>query len=390
MKIIKADWLHSDLVLKVVEALGPENIRFVGGVIRDTLLGLPVDDIDAATLHKPEQTIKHLKRADVKVIPTGLQHGTVTAVLDDKHVEIMTLRVDVETDGRHAEVAFTKDWLEDAKRRDFTFNAMYLTPAGELFDPFEGEADLKAGRVRFIGDAAERIKEDALRVLRLFRFQALLGKTSLDPSALAACVQLSSMLAALSVERVRGELSKLVKAKNPLSALEEMIEAHVFSGLGVEEVSLAELKCLVANEEILSAEIDPLARLSRLFASTFDAAQLSRWLKLSNKQRSFLNSLEQALGVEPPTDDLKIRKYIYRYGQPVSVAAAICLGVEKLYRYASKWDVPVFPLQGRDLMAQGMLAGPAVGEALKRLEAEWVESDFTLNRVQLLEQSGAI
>lgn len=387
---IKAGWLHSDLVLKVVEALGRENIRFVGGAVRDTLHGLPVDDIDAATLHKPDQTITLLKQADIKVIPTGLQHGTVTAVHGDKHIEVTTLRVDVETDGRHAEVAFTKDWLEDAKRRDFTFNALYLTSQGELFDPFDGEADLNAGRVRFIGDPAERIQEDALRVLRLFRFQALYGKTSIEQSAMDACRHLSPMLKALSVERVRGELAKLLKAKEPLPALEAMAKAEVFGGLGIEQVSLSALEKLVANENTLKAEIDPLARLSRLFAKNFDAGQLSRWLKLSNKQRGFLKSLEQALVSEALTNEAEMRKYIYKHGRAVSLAAATCLGTEVLYSYSSKWDVPAFPLQGRDLMAQGMLAGPTVGEALNRLENEWIASDFTLSKSQLLAQSGAI
>ncbi|MEX0300161.1 MAG: CCA tRNA nucleotidyltransferase, partial [Kordiimonas sp.] len=319
-----------------------------------------------------------------------LQHGTVTAVLDSKHLEVTTLRVDVETDGRHAEVAYTKDWLEDAKRRDFTFNALYLTSLGELFDPFGGEQDLVAGRVRFIGDAKERIQEDALRVLRLFRFQALLGKEAIEPSALDACRHLSSMLKSLSVERVRSELSKLLKAQNPIFALEEMQEAKVFHGLGIEEVSLSVLKEYVANESFLDAEIDPLTRLSRLFSQSFDAQALSKWLKLSNKQKGFLKSLEQALAAETVLADLEMRRYIYQRGQTVSSAAAICLGNKALYSYSLNWSVPIFPVQGRDLMVQGMLAGPKVGEALSHLEAKWIESDFTLSKSQLLKQSGPV
>lgn len=387
---IEADWLDSNIVVKVVEALGADNLRFVGGVVRDTFLGLGVDDIDAATLHKPQHTMELLKAADVKVIPTGLQHGTVTAVLGERHIEITTLRIDVETDGRHAEVSFTDSWLEDAKRRDFTFNAMYLTPSGMLFDPFEGMEDLKAGRVRFIGDAVERIKEDALRIMRLFRFHAHFGKTTLEPTALAACQQLAPMLQSLSVERIRAELGKLLKAPEPLPALETMVNIGIFNALGQGDVDLSNLEQVIQNERILKADIDPLLRLYSLFQNQTNAGRIASWLKLSRKNRVFLQSLERVSKDDFPTDEVSVRRYIYRHGIEVSKAVALSVNQQKVFRYCDKWQVPSFPLQGRDLMAEGMLAGPAVGEALKVLENEWIESDFSLTRQDLLKQLRAV
>ena len=386
VKKIKAGWLESDIVVKVVEALGAESLRFVGGVVRDTLLGLDIDDIDAATPHKPERTIELLKAAGIKVIPTGLQHGTVTAVLGERHIEITTLRVDVETDGRHAEVVFTDSWLEDAKRRDFTFNAMYLTPSGAFFDPFEGMKDLKAGRVKFIGDAAERIKEDALRIMRLFRFHAHFGKTALEPVALEACQKLAPMLQSLSVERIRAELSKLLKATDPMPALSAMAGAGVFIALGQGKTELSKLKELIENEHALKAGIDPLLRLYQLFQSQSGARDIAIWLKLSRQNKLFIQSLERALNGDLPQSEASMRRYIYHHGVEASKAAALCLKQQRLFLYCDEWQVPSFPLQGRDLMARGMLAGPAVGEALKVLESEWVGSDFSLTKQMLLKQ----
>ncbi|MCG8506772.1 MAG: CCA tRNA nucleotidyltransferase, partial [Sphingomonadales bacterium] len=209
---LEAPWLADAAVTRVVAALGANNCRFVGGAVRNTLLGEPVTDIDIATRLEPDAVIARLEAAEIKAVPTGLKHGTVTAVAEGHAIEVTTLRHDVETDGRHAKVAFTDDWQADAARRDFTFNALYAAPDGTLYDYFGGLDDLKAGHVRFIGDAEARITEDALRILRFFRFHAHYGAGGMDAAGLDACAALAGRLDILSVERVRDELLKLLAA----------------------------------------------------------------------------------------------------------------------------------------------------------------------------------
>lgn len=382
---IEADWLQWDAVTKVVEALGADHVRFVGGAVRDTLVDRPVFDIDAATTHKPEQTMTLLARAGIKAIPTGLQHGTVTAVWDGRPLEVTTLRVDVETDGRHAEVSFTEDWLEDAKRRDFTFNAMYVSADGSLFDPFNGRQDLIEGRVRFIGDAKERINEDGLRILRLFRFYAHFGREPLATEALMACAQLAPMLQSLSVERIRTELAKLLKADKPEAAIQAMEETGLFAVLGASRIELSLMERYLQHERQFGADIDPLMRLYRLFSPGIDAAALTAWLKLSNKNKRFLLAIETALAAGVPTDKKSMRRCIYQTGSDVALAIAVWAGNKQFCDYAREWQAPAFPVQGRDIMAEGHLAGPKIGETLKWLETEWIAKDFKLSREQLLD-----
>lgn len=383
---IEAPWLQSNRVKKVVAALGSDNVRFVGGAVRDTLVGIDVIDIDAATTHKPNENIRLLEDSGIKAIPTGLDHGTVTAVVDGEPVEITTLRVDIETDGRHADVAFTTDWLEDAKRRDFTFNAMYLDADGTLYDPFDGESDLKKGKVAFIGDAKERIKEDGLRILRLFRFQALFGKQPISENALDACQQLAPMLADLSVERIRTELSKLLKANDPVPSLEAMVEVGLFEALDVKIVDLKAFVTLIESEKSLGSEIDPLLRLFVLLHKDRSAEDIATWLKLSNKNKQFLCAVEACISGGVPSDDKERRVYLYKHGCEVSQALAVVNGQQALFDMSDDFEIPSLPVQGRDLMAAGLLPGPEIGATLKRLEDLWVDSDFTLNKNELLAQ----
>ena len=386
--ILQADWLETPFIKAVVAALGAGNIKFVGGAVRDTMLELAVADIDAATTHKPTETMALLKAANIKVIPTGLKHGTVTAVQGTETIEITTLRIDTETDGRHAEVAFTTDWLEDARRRDFTFNALYAAPSGKIFDPFEGVADLKAGTVRFIGDAEMRIEEDALRILRFFRFYGKYGKGRPNARALAACHEKLGMLACLSVERVRDELLKILGQVNPVDVITLMERAGVLKNIFGAEYSSEKVATFVAGENRLKSPINALVRLYLLAQPTVGAAAVARKFKLSNEQRQFLVKFETMQGGASPNTQKEIHQAIYRFGADVVRACAVCTEpavFEQTIRICDSWHVPMLPVKGSDLLGLGWEPGPQMGQCLKGLEAHWIESDFNLSKAQLLE-----
>ncbi len=367
---------------------GRGELRFVGGAVRDALLGRDVTDVDAATPLLPDQVMALLERAGIRPVPTGIDHGTVTAVIAGKHFEITTLRKDTACDGRHAEVAYTADWEEDAARRDFTMNALYLSPEGKLFDYHGGEADAKAGRLRFIGDADARIREDYLRILRLFRFHAHYGKAPLDKTTLAVCGRLASHIASLSGERVRHEMLKLLSAPDPLSALTAMQEcgalAHAI-GFAPDLKTIAHLSASPQGErEIL--------RLAALLAG--DPAQEpavgERW-KLSNDVKYTLKALlagAQKLDAAMPLAQQK--HWLRQWGKTlfrncVQLRAAASGGdYAGMLTLADTWDIPKFPLSGKDLLALGVVEGRIVGEILAGLEKRWEESDYTLSREALL------
>ncbi len=388
------DWPETRTLIKAF-ASKPESLRFVGGAVRDALLKIPVEDIDAATTLEPQAVMALLTAERIKVIPTGIDHGTVTAVIDQKSFEITTLRKDVETFGRHATIKYTGDWQQDALRRDFTINALYLSPEGALFDYFGGEADLKAGRVRFIGKAEERIREDYLRILRFFRFYGRFGTGAPDAAALAACNDAAPHIAGLSGERIQTEMMKLLAAQKPSVALSPMqggIARQVF-GL---DISLDVVEALERIEEEQAIAPQAMTRLAALLLpSPKMATVLVQAWKLSNADGRRLQKLLAHIREMDSKLPLPAQKKLLRetgaglFRQLVTLRWAMDgAAAEKAYlpmlELADSWELPTFPLSGEDLKAIGMIEGKSLGEVLKRLEELWEASDYQLTREQLL------
>jgi poly(A) polymerase len=382
-------WMSEPATLAVLQALGGAG-RFVGGCVRDALLGRAIGDIDIATPLAPEEVMRRLEAAKIKAVPTGLAHGTVTAVVPPRHFEITTLRRDVETFGRHARVAFTDDWAADAARRDFTLNALFLDAAGNVFDPLGGLVDLRAGKVRFVGDAATRIQEDVLRLLRFYRFHAHYGRGEADAAARAACRTLAHLLPTLSAERVTIELLKLLAAPDPLPTLSLMAEDGVLPVLLPEARSLALVAALVP----LEPAADALRRLAALVAG--GAESVADRLRLSNEQRARL----AAMAAPPWPVDLAggeraQRRALYHLGAPLYrdllLLAAAAKGeaarLPALLALAEAWRKPRFPLKGGDLAALGLPPGPEIGRLLAALESWWEEGDFRADRAALLAEA---
>lgn len=360
------------------------NARMVGGCVRDALLGRKIIDVDIACSLPPEVSMRRFEQAEVKTIPTGLKHGTITAVIKGQHFEITTLRRDLETDGRHAKVVYTGDWIEDAARRDFTFNALYLDDNGSLYDPCEGLKDLDAKQVRFIGEAEERIKEDALRILRFFRFAAQIGGGELDKAGLAACVENKNLINHLSGERLAQELFKILAADNVVPILKIMDKAGILAEI-LPDYKNCEKACNYIPFEETARRCDVLARLSCL---TFGkAGDIGRHLKLSNQQLKVLKRYQDHnIIVHDTMTKQEARKFIYLFGRDVFMFAVLDYGLTgELIEYAENWEKPTFPVLGRDLIKTGVKAGPVLGQMLKKLETEWVQSDFNLSREELLE-----
>ena len=366
------DWTRRADLAQLAAAFGPGNLRWVGGAVRDTLLGLEVADIDAATLLLPPQVMARLEDAVIRAVPTGLDHGTITAVLAGGPVEITTLRKDVATDGRRATIAFASDWREDAARRDFTINALYADPETlEVHDYFGGLNDLAARCVRFIGDAEQRIREDHLRILRYYRFQARFG-AGLDEAAEEACARLAPMLKGLSRERVATELLALLALPDPGPTLARML-AHgvlpvVLPEAGADE--LAALMRLVAAERSAGMAPRPLRRLAALLpAEPALAEQVAARLRLSTAQKKRLATLaaREALFAEP-------RALAYRIGHEEAVDWQLLTGGD--IAPLAGWRVPEFPLKGGEIVARGVAAGPEVARILKAVEQRWVEEGF--------------
>ncbi len=382
-------WMRTAQTRAVIAALqaGGAEIRFVGGCVRDALHGRPVADIDFATDAAPERVMELLLDAGHKAVQTGIAHGTVTAVVDGKPFEITTLRRDVETDGRHATVAFTDDWIVDAARRDFTFNAMSLEPDGLLHDPFRGRADLKAGRVRFVGQARDRIAEDFLRLLRFFRFLAYFGRGSPDPDALEACRALAPGIARLSAERVRAELLKLLAAPDPAPSVALMRDTGVLAHFLPEATAIFRLTRLVEVESTVDGlAVDPLRRLVALLrADAGGRRDLCSRLRLSNAERDCVQSMTvESLSL----DSASHRHAIHRLGATAFRDLALLgwaqsgddAGWPALLGFADAWTPKTFPLSGADVLRAGVPRGPAVGVILETIETWWIDDDFTATR----------
>ncbi|MSO76053.1 MAG: CCA tRNA nucleotidyltransferase [Alphaproteobacteria bacterium] len=388
-------WMTAPATQRVIGALTADGaeVRFVGGCVRDGLLGRAVRDIDIATHDPPETVMRLLARAGLKVVPTGIAHGTVTAIADGKPFEITTLRLDVETHGRHARIEFTDDWQADAARRDFTINALSLTPEGTLHDPFGGVADLEAGRVRFVGDPRQRIGEDVLRLLRFFRFHAHYGRQPVDAAGLEACRELVPSLAILSAERVRAELLRLLVAPSAAAILALMRDARILDRILPEARRLDRLAALIT----VMPDADPVLRLAALTDLDAGAARaMALRLRLANKERDRLLAVvgPAELGDDGPGH----RRALHRLGVEAyrdraalawaeALAAAApsdpCPHRERLVT-ADAWRVPALPVDGADVLALGVAPGTAVGRLLKEVEDWWAEGGFTADRAACL------
>lgn len=369
----QADWPRRAGLAALMAALGADKIRWVGGAVRDSLLGAEVHDVDCATMLMPAEVIDRCRAAGIRTVPTGIEHGTVTAILKDGPVEITTLRRDVATDGRRATIAFASDWREDAARRDFTINALYAHPETlEIADFFGGLEDLRARRVRFIGSPQQRIAEDHLRILRYYRFQARFG-AALDDEAESACAELAHTLKGLSRERIAAELLALLALPDPHATLERMRENGVLGVILPEACAaqLAALARLIAAERAQGFQPDPVRRLAALLPPSPEVAEtVAARLRLSKTQRNRLvSAAERSAG-----DADNPQTLAYRLTVPLATDRLLLTGGDA--RVLDGWSVPVFPLKGGAVVARGVSAGPDVARILQQVEARWVAEGF--------------
>ncbi|MBS0274748.1 MAG: CCA tRNA nucleotidyltransferase [Proteobacteria bacterium] len=397
----KNPWMTSAGTRAVMEALG--EARFVGGVVRNALMGREVSDTDIATPLTPDEVTKKLEAANLKAVPTGIEHGTVTAISNGRPYEVTTLRRDVSTDGRHAVVAFTKVWAEDAQRRDFTMNALYADASGEVFDFVGGVSDLKAGKVRFVGDPTTRIREDFLRILRLFRFHAWYGKGEIDKAALQACAAEKAGLKQLSGERAAKEMLKLLTAEDPVPVLRSMAASGILTEVLPGELNIARLERLVTIDGANFFRPDAILRLAALLPDRAAAAHeiADRW-KLSNADR------DRLADIAGNTDKIvsylsikEVRKLLYkldtaRFKDRVSLKwaedpkEANFVQWRALLAMADAWQRPKFPLDGGNVMAAGVPQGPLIGKILGEVEEWWIDSDFIEDEFSLAERLKAV
>jgi poly(A) polymerase len=408
-------WMTAPATREVLEALTRDGaeVRFIGGCVRDALLKRKVRDIDIAIPRPPMKVIELLRGAGIKAVPTGIDHGTVTAVVDKATFEITTLRVDVETDGRRAKVAFTDDWIADAARRDFTINALSCTPDGEVYDYFGGLEDLGHGRIRFVGSARERISEDVLRLLRYFRFYAHFGRPPPDIEALAACREQAAGVRLLSGERVRVEIFRTLMAADPADVFQLMTGEGVLGHVLPEADGVGRLRMLSWLDtraiRVASVQPDPVRRLAALLATnSTGAATVADRLKMSNRQRVRLVRMASApFEVDPEAPLLAVRRVLHRFGaEAVRDVALLAWSGELvitprlphrrneawigLLKTAEAWSPLRFPLRGRDALALGIAPGPQIGRLLREVERWWEAGDYQADRDVCLDRLRAL
>ncbi|MCX8568687.1 CCA tRNA nucleotidyltransferase [Aminobacter sp. MET-1] len=406
----KAPWLDEPDLQTLLAALNAdgEQARIAGGAVRNALLGEPVADVDIATTNLPDETVRRAEAAGFKTVPTGAEHGTITVISGGKPFEVTTLRADVETDGRHAKVVFGRDWKADAERRDFTINALYAEGDGTVIDLVEGITDLDRRMLRFIGDAETRIREDYLRILRFFRFFAWYGSGRPDAEGLKACARLKDGLPRLSAERIWSEIKKLLSAPDPSRSLLWMRQAGVLTTVlpETEKWGIDAIHALVRTEADLGWPVDPLLRLAAIVPP--DAARMKALgdrLRLSNAEADRLVQWAATPKIEPKVTEGELSKRLYRgnlqghldrlrldlaaargRAQQDDKALVEAGGYFRLLSHAQKWQKPQFPLRGGDLAPLGV-EGAKLGALLKALEAEWVDSGFSLESDALLKRA---
>ncbi|MCR4376973.1 MAG: CCA tRNA nucleotidyltransferase [Rhodospirillales bacterium] len=389
--------------------------RFIGGCVRDAILKRPVKDIDIATPEPPDRVMKLLDDAGIRVIPTGLSHGTVTAIVNQMHFEITSLRIDVETDGRRARVAFTDDWTQDAARRDFTINTMSCDMEGNVYDPYEGLEDLGRGYIQFVGHAETRIKEDVLRLLRFFRFLAEYGRYPVNRDALDACRKLAPNLPTLSGERMRGELFRILTAPNPADTITKMRAERVLEYVLPEAGDVGRLRMTVWLVEravkFEGVKIDPVRRLAALLKPGLDpqaVLAVTERLKFSNAERNHLLGMCAAQpAITETMDDRALRQACHAVGASLVMDRALLAWAAELaleahlpkhrtaawvhiIETAQTWKAIDFPLRGRDVQARGVNHGAHIGALLKAVEQWWNAEDFRPDRTACLEKLDAL
>ncbi len=400
---IEDAWLKDDTLQTLFDILCADggDARVAGGAVRNALMGMPASDVDLCTTLLPQVVVKRLQAAGHKAVPTGIDHGTVTAVIEGQAFEVTTLRKDIETDGRHAVVEFGTDWVADANRRDLTINGLYCDRDGRVYDYVDGYKDILSKDVRFIGDAATRIKEDSLRILRFFRFFAWYGERRPDASGLKACAAGRELLAGLSVERVWMELKKMLSASDPGRAILWMRTTGILGGVLPEthKWGTDAIPGLLRLEQDQGWDPDPLFRLMGMVRPDVTTMQtMSKRMTFSNKETermiswannpapksditiSDFEKLMYKSNVQGLIDSMKLEIVNLQVRENADEAKAML----KLVEHAQKWERPVFPIQGQDLIAKGMQAGPEMGEKLQALEDAWIESGFSLSKDALL------
>lgn len=397
-------WLNAPETRAVMDVLTRDGgaARFVGGCVRNALIGAPVEDIDIATPLTPDEVSRRLVAAGMQAVPTGIEHGTITAVTNKKPFEITTLRRDVSTDGRRATVAFSTDWAEDARRRDFTMNALYADAKGQVFDLVGGIADLQARRVKFIGDPAQRIAEDYLRILRLFRFHAWYGKGEIDADGLRACAAAKAEIKTLSGERIQKEMLKLLAAEDPVPVMRAMAASGVLAVVLPGQHRFERFERVCRDDANSFFEGDGLLRLGALLGDEHQANEAAQWWRLSNADRDRLEEmLAMPVKVVSYLSIKEIRRTLYKFGAARFKDWVRLKWAEDskssnvpqwraLLAHGDAWVRPVFPLKGPDVMAAGVPHGPLVGKVLGEVEEWWVDSDFTDDPFSLAERLKAV
>jgi len=405
----RAPWLDEPELQALLAALRAdgEEARIAGGAVRNALLGAPGNDVDIATTNLPADTVARVKQAGFRAVPTGIEHGTVTVIAGGRPYEVTTLRDDVETDGRHARVVFGRDWKRDAERRDFTINALYADADGTVFDPIGGLSDVESRTLRFIGTAEDRIREDYLRILRFFRFFAWYGAGRPDAEGLKACARLKDGLARLSAERVWSELRKLFSAPDPSRAILWMRQTGVLTAIlpETEKWGIDALSPLIETEAALGWQPDALLRLMAILPP--DPARmeaLAKRLRLSRAENDRLVGWAMAEPARTDIGDLALSKALYRGNAQgvrdrLALALAAARGSGKLdeaaaflrqHKLAAAWQRPAFPVRGDNLAALGVAPGKQLGDLLRKLESEWIESGFQTGRDALLARAAML